>query len=218
LFGLLLVACGTSGAETLGDAGGDAATSADAGAADGGVGGGEGGAGAEAGLAHAPLDHRPSTTACPVAMRDPDAGPFICEAQEAGVNPCQRNGDCTKGLNGICANGEASSSCFCQYDDCNSDSDCAQPGVCACSGGQRRFNKCATKGNCITDSDCATGYCSPGYDPKDPCTLVGYYCHTTSDQCIDDKDCTGATGMYCVYDDAVKYWHCAGNSGCPFGR
>jgi hypothetical protein len=74
-------------------------------------------------------------------------------------------------------------------------------------------------GNCVTDSDCAaTGYCSPGYDPKDPCTLIGYYCHTPGDQCVDDKDCTGASGMYCVYDDAVKYWHCAGNSGCPFGR
>lgn len=69
-------------------------------------------------------------------------------------------------------------------------------------------------GNCRTDSDCANGgYCSPTLGQCGNYTgVIGYYCHTPSDECTDDSDCTGnpTSGPgYCMYSPEVAHWLCS---------
>jgi hypothetical protein len=68
--------------------------------------------------------------------------------------------------------------------------------------------------NCRVDTDCgAQGYCSPSSGTS-ICgdSLAGYYCHTASDECIDDSDClqnpnnAGIPG--CVYSTTDSHWVC----------
>src|SRR5207237_924742 len=42
-------------------------------------------------------------------------------------------------------------------------------------------------GNCRIDSDCGiNGFCSASGEPS----IVGYFCHTPQDTCINDNDCS----------------------------
>jgi hypothetical protein len=69
-------------------------------------------------------------------------------------------------------------------------------------------NTCV-QGNCRVDSDCGPGYCSPSVDSNGCTGLVGYYCHTPSDECIDDADCSMKNGpMGCMYSTAQGRWTC----------
>ena len=65
-------------------------------------------------------------------------------------------------------------------------------------------------GNCHVDANCGVGgYCSPSYTGTGCGSLGGYYCHTPSDQCIDDTDCGSGGGLsVCTYDQSVGYWMC----------
>jgi hypothetical protein len=40
------------------------------------------------------------------------------------------------------------------------------------------------------------------------CQGVGYYCHTSKDQCVDDSDCQGVGFPGCLYDPSAGYWRC----------
>ena len=103
---------------------------------------------------------------------------------------------------------------------CLVDGDCSDGGPCSCKGATRGWagssngNACIP-GNCRIDSDCGSGgACSPTVDPG--CGsfygVVGYYCHTCTDQCVNDSDCSsnpnGGPAGYCAFDPAVGYWAC----------
>jgi len=111
------------------------------------------------------------------------------------------------GVNGRCDVLGPLPGCECAYDQCSGDSACPKGETCAChdtplaSGG----NQCLPS-NCRVDGDCgAGGYCSPSADGG--CgQLTGYYCHTPSDTCVNDSDCTAPHS--CVYDRKAGHWVC----------
>lgn len=166
-----------------------------------------------------PLRHRPTASACPSARPastcDPGSGgpPAACAA----------DGDCTTGVNGRCV-GNPHDGCRCSYDRCNTDGECMTGGPCECriaSRGGAGANVCMA-GNCRVDADCgAGGYCSPSLGScGDYGGVVGYYCHTAQDACVDDADCQttldgGFLGQrpYCMFTREAGRWTCS-NSGC----
>jgi hypothetical protein len=66
-------------------------------------------------------------------------------------------------------------------------------------------------GNCRVDASCgAGGYCSPSLGScGNYGGVVGYYCHTPKDKCVDDADCAAQGGGDCRYDQASGAWACA---------
>lgn len=101
-------------------------------------------------------------------------------------------------------------------DNCMQDSDCASGGVCSCAGNtfapqlHPSANTCVAS-NCRVDSDCGPGgYCSPTVSAG--CGsfygVQGYDCHTPADSCINDADCTPASGGYCAFAPEVGHWAC----------
>ncbi len=103
--------------------------------------------------------------------------------------------------------------CMCTSDTCTADSPCTtMGGPCACRGEPFRgeIGNTCVPGNCKTDSDCGVGgYCSPSTGNSTCGGLVGYYCHTPRDTCIDDVDCTSTGGpMVCTDQTAVGHWAC----------
>lgn len=166
-----------------------------------------------------PLRHRATATACPstrpASMCDPGVGsgpPLMCRSDS----------ECTAGTNGRCV-GNPHDGCRCNYDACSTDGDCMNA-ACECrlaSRGAAGANVCIP-GNCRVDADCGVGgYCSPTLGScGDYGGLVGYYCHTARDECVDDADCAtvldgGFLGQrpYCMYSQEVGRWVCS-NSGC----
>jgi hypothetical protein len=69
------------------------------------------------------------------------------------------------------------------------------------------LNACST-GNCQADSDCGDdGFCSPTLGScGNYMGVVGYYCHTCEDECVNDWDCGRGAG--CVYSQEVEHWVC----------
>jgi hypothetical protein len=159
-----------------------------------------------------PLHHRPDDAQCfqPAAPGNCNCGgncsnpPFMCanDAQCADAGP-----------NGRCFNPGGPAGCWCTYDACAGDVGCPSGETCACHGSPFRYgagNQCVP-GNCRVDADCGvSGYCSPSPDSQcgdagDLC--LGYYCHTSHDQCVDDSDCTEPANT-CVYSVMLGYWQC----------
>jgi hypothetical protein len=134
------------------------------------------------------------------------------------VAVCSVDSQCTAGTNGRCLAPGRLAGCFCSYDTCFADSDCKLGGPCACRGtGTVGANTCLA-GNCRVDADCGPGgSCSPTYDFG--CGrylgIVGYYCHTKNDTCLDDSDCVpagapiGAPAADCRHNPATGAWTCA---------
>jgi hypothetical protein len=95
------------------------------------------------------------------------------------------------------------------------DTDCSAGEVCACHGSAflTGGNACIA-GNCRVDSDCGPGsFCSPSMSPN--CGgLLGYFCHTPQDQCVNDIDCTGYGPQVCTYSTSSASWQCAMFWGC----
>jgi Cys-rich repeat protein len=98
------------------------------------------------------------------------------------------------------------------------DTDCAAGQACACHGSAYTStgNTCLA-GDCRVDSDCgAGGYCSPAYNTASCGGLLGYFCHTAKDQCIDDSDCSTSSGLQvCTYSKTSGTWQCAARLLCP---
>lgn len=164
-----------------------------------------------------PLRHRATATMCPA-----DRPSQSCQGPIGGPAGCTSDRECTMGTNGRCI-GNSHDGCRCNYDVCRSDSECAMGGVCECRLASRfaaGANVCLA-GNCRVDADCGSnGYCSPTLgDCGEYGGLVGYYCHTAADECIDDADCANVDagflgqGGYCAYSREVGHWRCS-NQGC----
>lgn len=164
-----------------------------------------------------PRRHRASAMTCP-SVRPPSS----CEGGSFPGGTCTADSDCTTGVNGRCV-GNSHDGCRCNYDVCTNDSECMAGGPCECrlaSRGAAGANVCLG-GNCQVDANCgAGGYCSPTLgDCGEYGGLVGYYCHTPADECIDDEDCVGLDAgfvgqrPYCMYSRQVGRWRCS-NQGC----
>ncbi|HVR00933.1 MAG TPA: hypothetical protein VMT47_02275 [Polyangia bacterium] len=183
----------TGGAGTAGAAGmtGGAGTTGAAGTP------GTGGSGGVGGMSgRVPQKHRAAAVACPT---DRPAGLCTAPNVDAGFG-CAKDADCTAGTNGRCSSGGRLAGCQCSYDTCSMDADCAQMGgPCECRSTAQGIVAPATTtsvnvckmGNCRVDHDCgAGGYCSPSLGScGNYGGVVGYYCHTTKDTCVDDSDC-----------------------------
>jgi hypothetical protein len=206
LSSILAVGCGTSTTLTGTDTG---SPGVDSGANDG---GGVDGAtlpdtgadtGADAGV-RVPMYHRPDDSACSAAA---PAG--NCSFGGGGPGVCSMDSECTAGVNGRCnMNNGGAVFCRCTYDTCQHDTDCPTGQACACHGADFHAdsNECIA-GNCRVDSDCgAAGFCSPTIGGCGG--LAGYYCHTASDTCIDDSDCTGGALQACQYVSTSSRWQC----------
>jgi hypothetical protein len=125
----------------------------------------------------------------------------------ARPSSCAADAHCSEGVNGRC---EDLRGAVCTYDECFADSECNTGGPCACEGGFWSDSNACLAGNCQTDADCG-GYCSPSFgDCGDYAGVIGYYCHTPEDTCLDDADCSGPdTGAgYCMYRPEVAHWAC----------
>lgn len=166
-----------------------------------------------------PLQHRATANVCP---SDRPASQCDLGVGVGVPSMCRADSECTMGVNGRCV-GNPHDGCRCNYDTCTRDSDCTTGGPCACrlaTRGASGANVCLA-GNCRTDGDCgAGGYCSPSFGTcGDYGGVVGYYCHTASDECVDDSDCgrldAGFLGQrpYCMYAPETGRWVC-GNSAC----
>lgn len=150
-------------------------------------------------------EHCPSCRAACVDYAD-GLGPRCV----SGEGECLSDADCTAGDNGRCANNRDIWSC--SYDTCYSDSACTSGGPCACEGGSGYAGNTCLPGNCQTDADCgANGYCSPTLGGcGNYGGVIGYFCHTAADKCVDDADCASPTqGLgYCMYSPEVGHWSC----------
>jgi len=215
LAALALVACGGSvGANGATDAGSDGSAT-DSGATD--SGGSTDGGGTDSPVARIPKQHRPAPTTCAPST---GGGGTACSGGGGGPpGACKADKDCTAGTNGHCepaAGGIFMCACF--YDTCKVDGDCKGGEVCACQNSpyQAQANGCAPAGDCKVDADCgAGGYCSPSSGAGCSDGLTGYYCHTSSDECVDDSDCS-ASGMpqQCRFDTTKKHWTCQMMAAC----
>ena len=157
-----------------------------------------------------PLTHRAAAATCDNVRSD--VAPNVpADAPQAS---CTSHDNCTAGDNGRCV-GNSHDGWYCTYDECFEDADCAGF-VCECGGGFRADNNvCLREGNCLTDSDCGPGAtCSPTLgDCGNYSGVVGYYCHTAADECVDDRDCVPAGvdggGGYCAYNKVAGKWMCS---------
>jgi len=162
-----------------------------------------------------PLRHVPSPNMC-----DPNRGPGTYDSLhsdpfDSGHN-CGSDSECTAGVNGRCtqtfAAGPFSRHGECTYDECSQDSQCAN--ACACRGSvfglpPTAANSCLPSGNCHVDADCGVQYCSPSGSPCINLGIVGLFCHTADDECVDDGDCFSVNPKACYYDTVVRHWRCS---------
>jgi hypothetical protein len=161
-----------------------------------------------------PLNHRPNDAQC---LQPPSGGTCSHPETDASYFICAENSQCTKGTNGRCQDGLAAL-CWCAYDTCTDDSACSTGEVCACHGSpyaDGAGNTCVP-GNCRVDADCGpAGYCSPAHGTGNCGDVTGYYCHTPSDTCIDDTDCSNNGETACTWSSASSNWTCQEIIECP---
>jgi len=148
-----------------------------------------------------------------------------CPANMAST--CASDSECTDGVNGRCFPWEGLvGPGGCSYDECFTDSHCGPKTPCLCrsSATDNNANVCDVGGNCAVDSDCGPWeYCSPSVPFQDPNICWGlalYYCHTASDQCLNDSDCNPPDvgralpdnpGYGCAYNPQDTRWECVKN-------
>jgi hypothetical protein len=216
---------GTTGAAGVGGTTGSAGTGAAGTTGVAGAGGTTGGAGVGGTTGTAgtggrvPLKHRAAAMTC--STQRPSGTCETSTTVDAGTFSCRKDSECTGGLDGRCLPSPRVLGCQCSYDTCTTDADCAKAGMggpCECrpaaqnvAGPANSASNVCKQGNCRTDADCgAGGYCSPSLGP---CGLysgvVGYYCHTKHDACVDDGDCTKNGAGDCRFDQAAGAWACA---------
>lgn len=169
-------------------------------------------AGADVAVIKPPAVHRALPDPCPTD-RPPSTPPGTSGS-------CKTDAECTQGTNGRCLSVVAGPPA-CSYDLCAKDADCGQStGVCQCRAAAEGGANLCRQGNCRTDGDCGVtgkGFCSPSAVNLDlTCRSgiqvgsFGYFCHTPSDECSGDADCTtGPTGQQaCIFDLGKSHWVC----------
>lgn len=162
-----------------------------------------------------PMNHRPNADQC--AAPAPAVNCMGGNGMLGGDFPCSNDSDCTAGINGRCLHGGGPTGCSCSYDACTQDSDCSTGLTCACRGSPYNSigNTCVA-GDCRVDADCGpAGYCSPVATSAGFCeSVVGYYCHTPNDLCVNDSDCPSGNGPnfpsdgFCEYSTTSSRWEC----------
>jgi hypothetical protein len=182
---------------------------ADDGATTGGVDGGDGSRN------RVPQNHRSAAETC-VAERGTLPVPDSCLADSGSqFTRCLSDSDCRAGSNGRCSARPTTCITNCSYDSCSADSDCGVHVPCHCRTSPTDFSNswCVSGSNCAIDSDCGPGgYCSPSLvGILGGCTGcgTGYFCHTASDRCVDDADCTSRNSTTCAYNVPSGSWTCA---------
>jgi hypothetical protein len=162
-----------------------------------------------------PQVHRAKAVACTATRQPGTPNP----TPTAG-SPCLKDADCTAGANGRCIyaplGGADPFANLCSYDQCATDRDCGLSQVCDCRSASARAANVCFRGNCQTDGDCgAGGWCSPSATSFDPTCLtgiepgqIGFFCHTASDTCTDDADCTGPQANRCLFSVTAMRWQC----------
>lgn len=150
-----------------------------------------------------PAVHRAEAEACD-EERPP--GSFEDGEQESfDPSVCSKDADCTEGVRGRCMGGRG---VMCTYDECTLDSECSTGGPCQCANA----NTCL-QGNCQVDDDCGGGgYCSPSMGTCGSYSgIIGYWCHTPADECVDDADCAAADmgPGYCMFSPEAAHWLCS---------
>jgi hypothetical protein len=153
-----------------------------------------------------PQNHRPDDSQC-----TQPAPPGDCNGGMGGPggSSCSKDTDCTMGPNPRCETDGPLPGCMCTFDACVTDTDCMMGEVCACHGSAYSTggNQCIPS-NCRVDSDCGpSGYCSPTTGQNNCGAVTGYYCHTSSDACLNDGDC--GAGQVCQWSAASNHWQCA---------
>lgn len=197
-----------------GSSSGGSNSSSGSGSSSGGSSSSSGGSSSSSGSARTPVNHRPNDMQCQTTP-----APGNCQFTGQGA-PCTMDSQCTAGTDGRCVMlGGPVVSCQCTYDACMHDGDCATGSTCVCHGSPYvggEGNTCVA-GNCRVDADCGpSGYCSPAYDTMSCGGLLGYFCHTAGDQCVDDADCQDAgTYDYCTYSQTASRWQCGAAQLCP---
>jgi hypothetical protein len=171
----------------------------------------------DAGSGRVPLQHRAAGSICTLPRAAITPTPVgWCQGEDGGLCmgvPCNRDSDCTQGLDGRCSVvGPGPPQVTCSYDECASDSDCGKGVPCQCrAAGSSDTDACLTQSTCGVDADCGSdGYCSPSQ--LNQWCGGNYYCHTPLDTCIDDSDCAGAVGG-CNFDQTLQHWACGGGCG-----
>lgn len=164
---------------------------------------------ADAGVAcpttRVPNNHRVAPRSCDhMRLPPPDAGPF----PDAGA--CSTDDECDGGTDGRCVF-SATRDPFCSYDECFEDSDCSDGGVCSCRDEFTFGSNACLVGNCAVDADCGScGFCSPSIAGCQPLIgVTGYYCHTATDECANDSDCTSVPGLSCIFSPPAGRWTCS---------
>ncbi len=168
-----------------------------------------------------PAVHRASATPCSSVR-----APLLPNPVSGVTGECTSDADCTVSLDGRCdlsgCDPDAGScTAYCTYDACLTDHDCGT-GLCQCRATSRDVNSCRpVDGNCSIDNDCGPtgrGFCSPSKslncDNLD--YVVGFYCHTNDDECVDDSDCPNiqSNAGRCAWDAVDVRWACATGLQC----
>jgi hypothetical protein len=158
----------------------------------------------------APLMHRASAVAC---STDKVAGDVDATEAADPRADCKADGDCTQGKNGRCAmtgGGRMRPAPRCVYDACVVDSDCGAKSACDCGTAVNDGHACM-EGNCAVDADCGEGgFCSPSMGSCGNYRgVVGNFCHTAKDECVNDGDCSSEPGAYCAWKEEVGHWQCS---------
>jgi hypothetical protein len=204
-----------SGGASAGGAAGGGALPGTGGAAGSGArpgsGGTAGGAGkGGSGGTREPAKHRPAEVVC--GMRPSAMDASAPGGQSPPLQTCTMSSECTSGPNGRCIAGRIGT--YCTYDECFNDSDCNPGAVCLCQSSMSQGSRCATVAGCRIDADCPKGFCSPTFGTCGNYSgVIGYACHSTADECVDDADCAKLAGGYCMHDAMVGRWICS-NSQC----
>jgi hypothetical protein len=145
-----------------------------------------------------------------------------CTAERPAANAgepggmCDADADCTQGANGRCVSPFPEPTPFCSYDECSTDADCGSTQVCDCRNPPNYKANTCFHGNCQRDADCGVGgFCSPSAVAIfSNCTETishgsfGYFCHTESDECLDDSDCPGPGTTACIFRVEEIRWVC----------
>jgi hypothetical protein len=144
-----------------------------------------------------------------------------CDSERPAGNPistmaegdCSNDADCVEGLRGRCQDFRGFSQCT--YDECVSDDECSTPGPCGCEKAFWSDANACLEGDCRLDADCGeAGYCSPSLGScGNYAGIVGYWCHTAADACVDDGDCVDPQmgAGFCMFSSEVSHWVCSYN-------
>lgn len=168
------------------------------------------------GRTRVPMKHRAVAQECP-RERGVRSQPSI--VKRGSGDACATDADCTQKTNGRCFIERGGARC--SYDSCFSDAECTGLAgdkslwMCQCreSAQSLAVNSCK-KGNCRTDADCNGNYCSPSFGTCGHMGgVVGYFCHSRKDECVDDSDCKSKDDKS-PHDGACRYIEEVGHFKC----